>query len=168
MYNPMELSRIDRQIEDLQRLRNSYQTMPQPINNIINTPVSSQPLFEARFTTENPADILVQNKTAFIDLKNGRLSIKEVDGELKEYFLILPKDEKDLRIESLEMKLKEMEAKDLKIEALETKLKEMEVRMNNEYAKSNQTTINESTSRADGNEFTSKSKSKNTFFKSNE
>ena len=168
MYNPMELSRIDRQIEDLQRLRNSYQTMPQPINNIINTPVSSQPLFEARFTTENPADILVQNKTAFIDLKNGRLSIKEVDGELKEYFLILPKDEKDLRIESLEMKLKEMEAKDLKIEALEAKLKEMEVRMNNEYAKSNQTTINESTSRADGNEFTSKSKSKNTFFKSNE
>ena len=127
MYNPMELSRIDRQIEDLQRLRNSYQTMPQPINNIINTPVSSQPLFEARFTTENPADILVQNKTAFIDLKNGRLSIKEVDGELKEYFLILPKDEKDLRIESLEMKLKEMEAKDLKIEALEAKLKEMEV-----------------------------------------
>ena len=35
MYNPVELSRIDRQIEDLQRLKANYQNMPQPINNII-------------------------------------------------------------------------------------------------------------------------------------
>ena len=171
MYNPMEINRIDRQIDELQRLKASYQQMssaPQPINNIINTPQPQQPLFEARFTTENPSDIYVQNKTAFIDLKNGRLSIKEVDGEIKEYFLLLPKDEKDLRIESLEMKLKEMEAKDLRIESLENKLKEMEDKISNGYAKSNQTIINESTSRGDGNESTSKSKSKNAFFKSNE
>lgn len=112
MYNPIELSRIDRQIEDLQRLKASYQAMPQqPINNIINTPtpVATQPIFEARFTTENPADIYVANKTAFIDLKNGKLSIKETDGEMKEYFLILPKDEKDLKIENLERKIREME-----------------------------------------------------------
>ena len=64
MYNPMELSRIDRQIEDLQRLRASYQNAPQPINNIINTPQPAQPIFEAKFTTENPADIYVSNKTA--------------------------------------------------------------------------------------------------------
>lgn len=69
-YNPVDTSRIDRQIEDLQRLKASYQNpIPQPINNIINTQ-QSQPIFEAKFTTENPADILVQNKTAFIDLKN--------------------------------------------------------------------------------------------------
>jgi len=114
MYNPVEISRIDRQIEDLQKLKASYQTMPQPINNIITTPTANavtQPLFEARFTNENPADIFVQNKTAFIDLKNGKLSIKEPDGELKEYFLILPKDEKDLKIENLEKKLKEMETR---------------------------------------------------------
>ena len=115
MYNPIEVSRIDRQIEDLQRLKASYQNMPaqQPINNIINTPapMSTQPIFEAKFTTENPADIYVANKTAFIDLKNGKLSIKETDGEIKEYFLILPKDEKDLKIENLERKLREMEAK---------------------------------------------------------
>ena len=43
------------------------------------------------FTTENPSDILVTNKTAFINLKDGKLSIKEVDGEIKEYFLILLK-----------------------------------------------------------------------------
>jgi len=114
MYNPIELSRIDRQIEDLQRLKASYQNMPQqPINNIINTPtpVSTQPIFEAKFTTENPADIYVANKTAFIDLKNGKLTIKEIDGEMKEYFLILPKDEKDLKIENLERKIREMETK---------------------------------------------------------
>ena len=114
MYNSVELSRIDRQIEDLQRLKANYQNMPQPINNIITTPTTSttqQPLFEAKFTTENPADIFVANKTAFIDLKNGKLTIKEVDGEMKEYFLILPKDEKDLKIENLERKIREMENK---------------------------------------------------------
>lgn len=154
MYNPMELSRIDRQIEDLQRLKASYQTMPQPINNIITTPTNanSQPLFEARFTTENPSDIFVQNKTAFIDLKNGKLSIKEVDGELKEYFIILPKDEKDLKIENLERKLREME---VKIE-------------NNEYSKFNQPIINESKSDSNGNEHVTKPKSKGNIFKSNE
>lgn len=111
MYNPVELSRIDRQIEDLQRLKASYQNMPQPINNIINTPTTTQPIFEAKFTTENPSDIYVTNKTAFIDLKNGKLTIKETDGEMKEYFIILPKDEKDIKIESLERKLREMEAR---------------------------------------------------------
>lgn len=70
MYNPLDLSRIDRQIEDLQRLKANYQVAAQPpINNIITTQQSA-PLFEARFTTENPSDIFVQNKTAFIDLKN--------------------------------------------------------------------------------------------------
>ena len=78
-----------------------------PINNIINT--QNQPIFEAKFTNENPSDIYVQNKTAFIDLKNGILTIKETDGETKQYGLILPKDEKDLKIENLERKLQEME-----------------------------------------------------------
>ena len=107
MYNP-ELTRIDRQIEELQRMKAAYQNMqPTPINNIINT-TNNQPIFEAKFTNENPSDIFVQNKTAFIDLKNGILTIKETDGEMKEYGIVLPKDEKDLKIESLEMKIREM------------------------------------------------------------
>ena len=78
MYNPIDIQRIDRQIEDLQRIKANYQQMSQPavpINNIINT--QNQPIFEAKFTNENPSDIYVQNKTAFIDLKNGILTIKE-------------------------------------------------------------------------------------------
>ena len=89
MYSPVEIQRIDRQIEDLQRLKSNMQSMgvaPQPpINNIITTPqqmMPTQPIFEAKFTTENPSDILVNNKTAFINLRDGKLSIKEVDGEI--------------------------------------------------------------------------------------
>lgn len=154
MYaNPIDISRIDRQIEELQRIKASYQGIPQqPINNIITTtqPQQSNNLFEAKFTTENPSDILVNNKTAFINLKDGKLTIKEVDGEIKEYFLILPKDEKDLKIENLESKIKEMEMK------------------LNEYTKPNRTIEEQSKSNEYGNEYASKSKSKNNFFKSNE
>ena len=148
MYNPMELQRIDRQIEDLQRMKTAYQNMqPMPINNIINT-ANNQPVFEAKFTNENPSDIFVQNKTAFIDLKNGILTIKETDGEMKEYGIVLPKDEKDLKIESLEMKIKEME-----------------MRLN-ERAESIKSIVSEQQPVFNDNGATTKSKSKGEFFKS--
>lgn len=158
MYNPVEIQRIDRQIEDLQRIKANFQNMGMgqpPINNIITAPqqlqpIQQTPIFEAKFTTENPSDILVNNKTAFINLKDGKLSIKEVDGEIKEYFLIMPKDEKDLKIENLESKLREMEMKF------------------NEYSKSNEPISKEHEPNVNGNEYATKSKSKNNFFKSNE
>lgn len=155
MYSQFDLNRIDKQIEDLQRMKASYQNMGMqpPINNIITTPIQSQsikPIFEARFSSENPSDILVQNKTAFIDLKNGKLSIKEVDGEIKEYYLIMPKDEKDIKIENLESKLKEMEMK------------------LNEYSKPNEPIIEKQQSYEYDNGNVTKSKSKGNFFKSNE
>jgi hypothetical protein len=146
MYNP-DISRIDRQIEDLQRIKANYQSLGQaPINNIINT--QNQPIFEAKFTTENPSDIYVQNKTAFINLKNGILTIKEPDGEIKEYGIILPKDEKDIRIEQLERKIQEME-----------------VRLN-EPTEFNKSITNEQQPVFNDNGAASKSKSKNEFFKS--
>ena len=75
MYNP-DLSRIDRQIEELQRMKAAYQGIqPMPINNIINTS-NSQSMFEAKFTNENPSDIFVQNKTAFINLKKRNTNNK--------------------------------------------------------------------------------------------
>lgn len=150
MYNPVDIQRIDRQIEDLQRIKANYQVAAQPpINNIINTQQST-PIFEARFTNENPSNIFVNNKTAFIDLKNGKLSIKEIDGELKEYDLILPKDEKDIKIENLENKIREMEMK------------------LNEPTKSNITVIEQSKPYEYDNEYVTKQKSKGGFFKPNE
>lgn len=171
MYNPVEIQRIDRQIEDLQRLKSNMQSLgvaPQPINNIITTPqqmVQPQPIFEAKFTTENPSDILVTNKTAFINLKEGKLSIKEVDGEIKEYFLILPKDEKDLKIENLENKLREMEEKLNK--QVNTQPIVMKGDNSNEYTEYNEPIIKEREPYGNGNEYATKSKSKNNFFKSN-
>lgn len=149
MYNPIDIQRIDRQIEDLQRIKANYQQMSQPtapINNIINT--QNQPIFEAKFTNENPSDIYIQNKTAFIDLKNGILTIKETDGEMKQYGLILPKDEKDLKIENLERKLQEME-----------------LRLN-EHSESTKPIINEQQPVTNDNGNATKSKSKDNFFKS--
>ena len=104
MYNPYSnpIDRIDSQIKELQNLKKSYQNIPQqqPIQNIINTN-GSQVEFEARILNENekPSEILVSRRTAFIDLKNGVLSIKELNGDIKEYKIELPKDEKDLKIE---------------------------------------------------------------------
>lgn len=148
MYNPVDLQRIDRQIEDLQRMKANYQQMsqPMPINNIINT--QNQPVFEAKFTNENPSDIFVQNKTAFIDLKNGVLTVKEPDGEMKQYGIILPKDEKDIKIENLEMKIREME-----------------MRLN-EHTEPTKPVANEQQSNVHDNGDVAKSKSKDNFFKS--
>lgn len=113
VYNPYgnPIDRIDNQIKELENLRKNYQNIPQqqPIQNIINTN-GSQMEFEARILNENekPSEILVSRRTAFIDLKNGVLSIKELNGDIKEYKIELPKDEKDLRIEELERRLNEL------------------------------------------------------------
>ena len=72
---------------------------------------TSQVDFEARILNENekPDEILIQRKTAFIDFKNGVLSIKELNGEIKSYKIELPKTPEQLKIEELERKLKEYE-----------------------------------------------------------
>lgn len=103
--------RIDQQMRQVQQ--QMQPPMQQPIQNIINTNGNSSLEFEARYLkeNENPADIIVQRKTAFIDLKNGNLTIKDLDGNLTEYPIVLPKDEKDLKIEKLESIIKEMEGK---------------------------------------------------------
>lgn len=70
---------------------------------------------------------LVTTKTAFIDLTNKQLKIRDTSGETTTYGLILPLDEKDMKISSLEQEI--------------IKLKEM---INNE-SNANNATINEST-----------------------
>lgn len=107
------IDRINNQIKELENLKGQYQAMPQqqPIQNIINT-TSQNVEFEARFLNENEEveNIPINRKTAFISPKNGYLKIKEINGDITTYELIPPKDEKDLRIEELERKIKEMEA----------------------------------------------------------
>ena len=122
-FNPQgNVERINSQIKELENLRNQYQNMPnmqtQPITqNIINTGGSTID-FEAKYIKDNEdiSNIPINRRTAFIDLNKGKLSIKEMDGNIKEYPIIFPKDEKDLKIEELEknnallsQKLNEME-----------------------------------------------------------
>lgn len=83
----------------------------QPIQNIINTQMPLNNLFMAQYLKENEKveEIFVNCKTAFIDLKNKVLKIKEVNGDITTYQLVLPKDEKDLKIEMLEQQIKRLE-----------------------------------------------------------
>jgi hypothetical protein len=109
--NPID--RIDNQMKELENLKRNYQnSQTQPIQNIINTN-GSQIDFEARILNENekPDEILIQRKTAFIDLKNGVLSIKELNGEIKSYKIELPKTPEQLKIEELEKQNKELISK---------------------------------------------------------
>lgn len=110
--NPIE--RIDNQIKELNNLKNTYQNIPhqQPMN-VFNVGNTSQIDFEARILNENekPDEIPIQRKTMFFDPKNGVLSIKELNGEIVNYDVILPKTPEQLKIEELEKQNKELLSK---------------------------------------------------------
>ena len=98
-----------RQREKIDDMLKNYQ---QPMN-VFN--VGTQVDFEARMTTkdENPKDIIIQRKTAFICLENAKLTIKEINGDMKEYEIILPKTPEQIENEELKKRIKELE-KELK------------------------------------------------------
>lgn len=107
----------------------------QPIQNIINTQMPLNNTFMARFLKdgETPQEAFVNSKTALISLSAKKLHIKEMDGSITTYDIVLPLDEKDKKIIALESQLNE--------------LKEM---MNNVAAtSSNQTNIESTESNAD-------------------
>lgn len=114
-YNNQLMNQLYRQRENIENLITQYsQPQPQaPVQNIINTtPSNNQVEIEGKILKpkEDVSNILVNNRTIFIDESNAKVYIKEVDGTLsKTYDIIIPKDEKDLKIEELEKKLKELE-----------------------------------------------------------
>ena len=94
-----------RKKEEIENLMKSYQ---QPMN-VFN--IGNQSEFEARFLSkdEKPNEIIVQKKTAFISLENALLSIKDVNGDIKEYKIIIPKTPEQIENEELKAKIKELE-----------------------------------------------------------
>lgn len=113
-YNPNQsiLNQLMRQKENVENLINQYNQPQAPVQNIINTGTSLE--FEAKILKDDEEvdNIFINRKTMFLDKKNKRLVIKEIDGKIEEeYEIIIPKDEKDLAIERLQNKLKEMEGK---------------------------------------------------------
>ena len=95
----------------------SYPQFPQqekpPItqNFQISNPTNNNGMFMARYLKPNEDinNIYIQDKTAFIDLTNKRLIIKEPQKEkLEEYEIVIPKDDKDIKIEELEKQVNEL------------------------------------------------------------
>lgn len=103
-------------VDNLLRKRNEIDDMlksyQQPMN-VFN--VGTQCDFEARMITKDevPSDILVNRKTAFICLENASLTIKEVNGDVKEYKIEIPKTPEQIENEQLREKIEQLE-KELK------------------------------------------------------
>lgn len=98
-------------VDNLLRKRNEIDEMlkyQQPMN-VFN--VGSQCDFEARMITkdDNPKEILITRKTAFICIENALLTIKEVNGDTKEYEIILPKTPEQIENEELKKRIEELE-----------------------------------------------------------
>ena len=108
------MNQLLRQKDNVESLIQQYSQMPQqaPIQNIINQGVPME--FEARILKdgEDAMNIAIQRRTLFVDEKQKKVIIKELDGTIsKEYEIIVPLDEKDKKILELENRLKEMEVK---------------------------------------------------------
>lgn len=114
-FNPNQnmINQLLRQRDNIENMINQYsQPQQAPVQNIINTASSIE--FEARIleNEEDPMNIAIVRRTLFVDEKNQKVLIKEVDGTIsKQYQIIVPLDEKDKKILDLEERLKEMEIK---------------------------------------------------------
>lgn len=113
-YNNIAMmNQLYRQKENIENMINQYsQNVAQPpVQNIINTAGTTSEI-DVKFlkNNEDVSNIIISKKTLFIDENNAKISIKETDGTIsKVYDIIIPKDEKDLKIEELEKKLRELE-----------------------------------------------------------
>lgn len=113
-YNNIAMmNQLYRQKENIENMINQYSqnvTQP-PVQNIINTTGTASEI-DVKFLKNNEdiSNVIISKKTLFIDENNAKISIKETDGTIsKVYDIIIPKDEKDLKIEELEKKLRELE-----------------------------------------------------------
>lgn len=112
-YGNNMINQLYRQKENIENMITQYaQNLQQPpVQNIINTSNNTSDI-DVKYLNNNEdvSNIIINKKTLFIDEKNSKISIKETDGTIsKVYNIIVPKDEKDLKIEELENKLKELE-----------------------------------------------------------
>ena len=101
--NNQMMNQLLRQRDNIDNLINQYSqplfTQPQaPVQNIINTNSTSPIEMEAKYlkSGESVNDILISNKTLFIDEEHSKIYIKDVNGSIiKNYDIVIPKDAKD-------------------------------------------------------------------------
>lgn len=108
-YNGYMVENLLRNRDKIDEMLKGYQGQQMPMN-VFNVGTSTSD-FEARMITkeDNPKEILVARKTAFICLENALLTIKEVNGDVKEYQIILPKTPEQIENEELKERIKELE-----------------------------------------------------------
>ena len=113
-YGNNMINQLYRQKDNIESMIAQYANpQPAPVQNIINTSASTNDT-EIKYLSKNDDvnNIIIMKKTVFIDEYNSKIMIKELDGTIsKSYDIIVPKDEKDLKIEELENKVKELEEK---------------------------------------------------------
>ena len=89
-YNPNQpmINQLMRQRDNIENLLNQYSQPQMPVQNIINTAGIE---FEARILgdDEQLENILINKRTMFLDKKNKRLAIKELDGKISEEYEIV-------------------------------------------------------------------------------
>ena len=114
-YNGL-MNQLYRQKDNIENMIAQYSqglmNQQAPVQNIINTSSPSDSEIKFIGKDDDISNIIVTKKTLFIDESRHKIMIKEIDGTIsKSYDIIVPKDEKDLRIEELEKKLEELEGK---------------------------------------------------------
>ena len=104
--NNYMVDNLIRQRDRIDEMLKGYQQQPMNVFN-----VGSQVDFEAKIIgkQDKPNEILVQRKTAFICFENGLLTIKETNGDIKEYQIIMPKTQEQIENEELKERIKELE-----------------------------------------------------------
>lgn len=105
--NNQMINQLMRQRDNIDNLIGQYSS-PAPIQNFIST---SNAEFEAKVLTngEDISNIMINKRTLFVDEKNSKVIIKELDGTIsKTYEIIVPKDEKDEKIEKLQKEIEKL------------------------------------------------------------
>lgn len=118
-YNPYNvqqpnIDRINRQIEDLQNLKNQMQNPPQiPVQNFINSQPQNQQntnMYELKKLNDNDEveNIGILSDTIFIG--TSKMQIKKMDGTIEKYNIVkyYPIDPKDQKINQLEEEIKKL------------------------------------------------------------
>lgn len=125
MFNPTNsINQIENQIRNLENLKQQYQQSFQqtPIQQFINATPPVEMEGKILKNNENINDIIVMNRTMFLDESNKKLYIKEKDGTIsKEYEIVIPKTKEELKIEELSTNNEKLSQK---IQELEAKLNE--------------------------------------------
>lgn len=111
-YNPqMNIDRIDKQIADLERIKNQLQ-QPTPTNLTQNFQISpSRDFMRYANSIDDVQKEIVYGTTPFFSKDMSVLWVKNAPNSIKTYELkeIINKDEKDVKIEFLMAKISELE-----------------------------------------------------------